>query len=148
MFFLDTDHLVIMQRDAQPEAARLRERMLRFKQNDTWRVHLGKLSMVKVAPIGYPLQIGRTHRNTETTVFKGLGCRVRKKRATQRRLKVPPRGVEQSAESSENTRIPQQGGPTGGPQSDRDPDLRAVIDAWPELPQQARQRILAIVHGT
>ncbi len=34
MFLLDTDHLVIMQRNAQPEADRLRQRMTQFKQTD------------------------------------------------------------------------------------------------------------------
>ena len=34
MFLLDTDHLVIMQRNAQPEADRLRRRMKRFNQTD------------------------------------------------------------------------------------------------------------------
>ena len=34
MFLLDTDHLVIMQRNAQPEAERLRQRMTQFKQTN------------------------------------------------------------------------------------------------------------------
>ncbi len=34
MFLLDTDHLVIMQRNAQPEADRLRRRMKQFNQTD------------------------------------------------------------------------------------------------------------------
>lgn len=34
MFLLDTDHLIIMQRNAQPEANRLRQRMRQFKQTD------------------------------------------------------------------------------------------------------------------
>lgn len=34
MFLLDTDHLVIVQRNAQPEADRLRQRMTQFKQTD------------------------------------------------------------------------------------------------------------------
>lgn len=67
-----------------------------------------------------------------------------------------PRGVEQIADSSGNTGVTLQGGAQSGALSgdsaqggalpaSTDPDLLAVVNAWPKLPEAARQRIVAVV---
>lgn len=64
-------------------------------------------------------------------------------------LNLPPRGTEQPAESPVNRGIPK----TGDAESDAkppisaplDPELQAVIAAWPALPDALKAGILAMV---
>ncbi len=76
---------------------------------------------------------------------------------------MPPEGLEPAPESSGNTAIPETGSaesgahsddsgskaPTGNPTPDPlTPDLRALVDAWPDLPPAVRAGILAMVEAT
>ena len=65
---------------------------------------------------------------------------------------VPPRGVELSQESPRNTLGDTQSGTLcGTPDAQSglsDPDLRAIIEAWPGLPDTVKAGILAMVHET
>ena len=64
---------------------------------------------------------------------------------------VGVRGLEPSAFSSEKTAIPQTGGAESGAVGARnspiDSRLRAVIEAWPTLPDAVKAGILAIVEA-
>ena len=61
-----------------------------------------------------------------------------------------PRGVEQRANSSGNQGVALQGGAKSGAlsgDSAPDPDLMAVVAAWPTLPEAVRQKIVGMVLG-
>lgn len=64
---------------------------------------------------------------------------------------VPPRGNEQSADSLGNSHGSGQGGAQSGalyaPKAPIDPDLAAVVDAWPVLPAAIKAGILAMVRA-
>ncbi|MBC7834257.1 MAG: hypothetical protein H7Y88_04045 [Phycisphaerales bacterium] len=83
---------------------------------------------------------------------------IKSKRAwnSSARLKVPPEGLEPSGVSSGNTKVLQSGGSKSGnkdtPLGDSaaeakrtDPDLAAVVVAWPDLPTAIRVGVLAMV---
>ena len=69
-----------------------------------------------------------------------------------RAIKVPPRGVEFSQESSGKTPDPDQSGTVcGTPYADNTPidsDLQILIDYWPTLPETIRKKIVAMVRTT
>ena len=58
-------------------------------------------------------------------------------------------GLEPPSNSPGNTGIPQAGGAESGalaaPKPPSDPDLRAVVEAWPELPDAVRVAVVALV---
>ncbi len=62
---------------------------------------------------------------------------------------VPPRGDELSQESSGKTYKPDQSGTIcGTPNAESrliDPDLQAIIDAWPDLPEAVRAGVLVMI---
>jgi hypothetical protein len=62
---------------------------------------------------------------------------------------VTPTGTELPAFSSGNTGVAVQGGAKSGALSGdsalNDPDLLAVVNAWPTLPETTRRGILALV---
>lgn len=62
---------------------------------------------------------------------------------------VPPRGLEPLANPAGKTQIPHQGGAKpGAPEAETtavDPDLAAVIEAWPQLPEPIRRAVLTLV---
>ena len=60
MFLLDTDHLVIVQRDVQPEANRLRQRMARHNPSD---FYLGTMDL-RIAAIALSHAFTVLTRNT------------------------------------------------------------------------------------
>ncbi len=66
-----------------------------------------------------------------------------------RPCKVEDRGIELPPKSSGNTGVSAAGGAKSGAVDARsgaiDPGLAAVVEAWPGLPEAARQAILAIV---
>jgi len=65
------------------------------------------------------------------------------------------RGLEPIEKSSENPGVPSQGGAKSGALGARealqdgpqDPDLQAVVDAWPDLPEALKTGILAMVRA-
>lgn len=63
----------------------------------------------------------------------------------RRMTKVPPQGLETSANLSAKMRILLNGGATGG---DVDDDLVVVIDSWTSLDDDAKQHIMAIIQTT
>lgn len=82
---------------------------------------------------------------------KGLK-RSGKTRCNHARLhQYPPMGVEQTADSSENRGGGVQGGAKSGALSGdsalSDPDLAAVVAAWPSLPATVRQRMVMLAKG-
>jgi hypothetical protein len=62
---------------------------------------------------------------------------------------VPPQGLERVAKTTGKTGIPDSGGAEcgalGAQNAPSDPDLAAVVDAWPTLPEAVRTAILAMV---
>ena len=62
---------------------------------------------------------------------------------------VPPRGVEQIANSSGNQGVAlpsgAESGAVGGDSAPIDPDLAAVVAAWPGLPEAVRRKVVALV---
>jgi hypothetical protein len=66
-------------------------------------------------------------------------------------LKYPPRGVEQIADSSGNQGGAAQSGAKSGALSGdsahSDPDLAAVVAAWPVLPDEKRKAIVRLATG-
>jgi hypothetical protein len=69
---------------------------------------------------------------------------------------VPPEGTEQTAKSSGNRGVAPQGGaesgalssdfaPGGAPLTVTDPDLAAVVSAWPTLPDATRRQVVAMI---
>jgi len=64
---------------------------------------------------------------------------------------VPPRGVEQIADSSENQRVALQGGAESGALSGdsalSDPDLDIIVKVWPTLPEAVRRQVVALVRA-
>jgi hypothetical protein len=59
-------------------------------------------------------------------------------------------GFERTSKSPRKTAISEKGGAESGAVGDDsapiDPDLAAVIDAWPRLPETVRRDVLRIVH--
>jgi len=68
-----------------------------------------------------------------------------------RRKSKHPRGVERPHENQRKTAILAEGGAesgaAGAADAPVDADLRAVVEAWPDLPEAARARILAIIEA-
>ena len=64
-------------------------------------------------------------------------------------LLLETKGLEQPQDSPEKTTVSEQGGAESGaqaaPTSVSDPDLAAVVKAWPELPESVRAGIAAMV---
>jgi hypothetical protein len=64
-------------------------------------------------------------------------------------VSVAEAGLERTANSSGNTGYSEKGGAESGASSGNsapiDPDLMAIVNAWPDLPKTARQAILAII---
>jgi len=62
---------------------------------------------------------------------------------------VAEAGLERTANSSGNTGYSEKGGAESGASSGDsrplDPDLMAVVNAWPTLPETTRQSILTII---
>ncbi len=62
---------------------------------------------------------------------------------------APPVGAEHSMDSGEETRVSDQSGAESGAlgarEASMDPGLAAVVEAWPGLSGDVRERILAIV---
>jgi hypothetical protein len=54
-------------------------------------------------------------------------------------------GLEESHHSSGNAAIPNQGGADSGAQVSIDPQLGRLIEAWPGLPGDTRERIVALI---
>jgi hypothetical protein len=73
----------------------------------------------------------------------------RKKGRLRATLRVPPRGLEPLINSPGNAAISNVGGAESGAPAtksrDVDPDLAALIDAWPSLPEVVRAGIVAMV---
>jgi hypothetical protein len=71
---------------------------------------------------------------------------------TVQKYKVPPRGVEQIADSSGNQGVAHQGGAKSGALSGDsapiDPDLAEVVAAWTDLPEKVREKIVAMARDT
>jgi hypothetical protein len=69
-----------------------------------------------------------------------------------RRAKVGGTGVELPQENTGNTEIRNQSGAESGALGAReaplDPDLLAVVDAWPALPESVKAGILAMIRAT
>ena len=63
--------------------------------------------------------------------------------------KIYPRGVEQIVHSTGNQGVAVQGGAKSGALSGDsvpiDPDLAAVVAAWPGLPETVRRQVVALV---
>jgi hypothetical protein len=90
----------------------------------------------------------------------GLGITLTGKMATMGRIdKAPRQGTELSANSSENRGVAGRGGAESGALSGdsfsggalpalTDPDLLAVVNAWPGLPEATRQSIVAMVQAS
>lgn len=70
---------------------------------------------------------------------------------TAQMYKVPPRGVEQIENSSGNQGVAPQGGAESGAlgaeNGPKDPELGAIIHAWPTLPDAIKAGILAMVRA-
>ena len=66
--------------------------------------------------------------------------------------RVEDRGLEQPKDSSEKIEGSNSGGAKSGvihaPFPPDDPRLRAIIDAWPTLPESVREAIMAMVSGS
>ena len=64
-------------------------------------------------------------------------------------LLLETKGLEQHQDSSEKTTVSEQGGAESGAQAAStavsDPDLAAVVKAWPKLPEPVRAGIVAMV---
>ena len=64
---------------------------------------------------------------------------------------VRPAGFEPEPNPQGNNRIPELGGATGGALGDQntplDPHLTAIIEAWPTLSEEVKERILAMVQN-